>query len=82
MHKLVPFVDCINSLNRELPPKDMCLYSPTTKESLVKLISGELCEQFTINASSKSLVITSKSEDSRGDSSLRQNQKTRLDFIL
>ena len=49
------------SLNRELPPKNMCLYSTTTKQILIDLISGELCDRFANNASSKRLVITSKS---------------------
>ena len=48
-------------LNRELPPKNMCLYSTTTKQNLIDLISGELCDRFANNASSKRLVITSKS---------------------
>ena len=49
------------SLNRELPPKNMCLYSTTTKQILIDLISGELCDRFANNASIKRLVITSKS---------------------
>ena len=49
------------SLNRELPPKNMCLYSTTTKQNLIDLISGELCDRFANNASIKRLVITSKS---------------------
>ena len=28
------------SLNMELPPKDMCLYSTTTKQNLIDLVSG------------------------------------------
>ena len=47
-------------LNKEFPPKDMCLYSTTTKQNLIDLISGELCDLFTNNASTKHLVITSK----------------------
>ena len=48
------------SLNRELPQKNMCLHSTTTKQNFIDLISGEFCDQFTNNASSKWLVITLK----------------------
>ena len=47
-------------LNKEFPPKDMCLYSTTTKQNLIDLISGELCDLFINNTSTKHLVITSK----------------------
>ena len=46
------------SLNRELSPKDMCLYSTKTKQNLIELISDELYDRFTNNASSKRLVTT------------------------
>ena len=35
IQELAPFVD----LNLELMPKDMCLYSTTTKKNLIELIS-------------------------------------------
>ena len=39
----------------------MCVYSAATKQNLIDLISGEHCDLFPNNASSKQLAITPKS---------------------
>ena len=50
------------TVNRELPPKDMCMSSLKTKECLIEIIVVALFEKFTDEKSEKRLIITSKSE--------------------
>ena len=49
------------SLDRELPPRDMVMFSSSTKENLIELISKELCKRFELNKSPNRFVVTSKS---------------------
>ena len=46
------------SLDRELPPKDMVMFSSTTKENLIELIASELCNRFETNKSPNCFVVT------------------------
>ena len=48
------------SIDRELPPRDMVMFSSSTKENLIELISSELCKRFESNRSANRFVVTSK----------------------
>ena len=48
------------SLERELPPRDMVMFSSSTKENLIELISSELCRRFEANKSRNRFIVTSK----------------------
>lgn len=48
------------SLERELPPRDMVLFSSSTKENLIELISNEICTRLEKAKSPKRFVVTSK----------------------
>ena len=50
------------ALDRELPPRDMCLSSSATKENLIEIITQELFVRYRNIVSSHRLVITSKNE--------------------
>ena len=50
------------TLEMELPPKEICLSSSTTKENLIEIISEELCKRFEKLSKNKRFIITSKGE--------------------
>ena len=50
------------ALDRDLPPRDMCLSSSATKENLIEIITQELFVRYRNIVSSQMLVITSKNE--------------------
>ena len=49
------------TVTRDLPPKEICLTSIKTKETLIEIIAEELCKRFIENKSLNRLVITSGS---------------------
>ena len=53
------------ALDRELPPRDMCLSSSATKENLIEIIIQELFVRYRNIVSNHRLVITSKNEVSQ-----------------
>lgn len=48
----------ILAVTRDFPPKEICLSSIKTKESLIEIISKELCKRFVVNTTANRLVIT------------------------
>ena len=50
------------TLDIELPTKEMCLLSSSTKENLIKIMSEELCKRLEKIQSNKHFIITTKSE--------------------
>lgn len=50
------------TVEMELPPKEICLSSSTTKENLIEIMSEELCKRFEKLLKDKRFIVTSKSE--------------------